>query len=172
MTHRQDKKYATEANGITEHGSNGKQTSKEHPLSPPHVQLSPQSISIFTLLTVPSDTASCSTQTESRGQMERATNNRVKMEVQQRASEQTFYCTGLWWKHTDLTNYRSQCENFIWVKCPHICKLSASKMNVLLVSIPRLGKENNDNDRDIDSCMHVAKTIFKTTRQVPTTWLK
>lgn len=76
MTHRQDKKYTTEANGITEHGSNWKQTSKEHPLSPPHVSSTLSPSPLYTLLTIPSDVASCSKQMESRGQMERATNNR------------------------------------------------------------------------------------------------
>lgn len=126
---------------ITEHGSNWKQTSKEHPPSSPHAQLHPQSISSFRFAHHPFWNCNLKTNGKSRSNL-RKTNYRSEGEGEWHVSEQAVECTNLQWKQISQSIRQLQSSlssGNCTFKCSHIYTMSPSKMNVLLVSIPRLG---------------------------------
>lgn len=137
MANWQDNKYATKRSDpflcITEHGSNWKQTSTEHPPSSPHAQLHPQSISPFRFAHCPFWNCNLKTNGKSRSNGGKTNSRREGegngMHLNKQSSVRIHSGSRLYKRIRHLQGRSS-----------HIDTMSASNMSVLC---PRLGTEEH-----------------------------
>lgn len=152
MANRQDIKYATKANAQTLSSASPNMVQIENRLLKNTLQvlhmlsstLSP--FPLFTSLAIPSEIA-ISKQMESLGQMggKQITEVRVRGDgVHLNKQSIAWISSGRSLVSQSIRRLRSSLSSgncAFFKKCSHIYTMSASKMNVLLVSIPRLGSE-------------------------------